>query len=282
MNEIDLSQLPAPDVVQPLNFESELARLQALVLESMPELEEVLALESEPATKMLQLIAYENVNMQSRINDSAKACMLAYALEADLDHMVANLGAERLPGEPDEDLRRRGQLAPEGTTAAGSYGSYRFYALSAHADVRDASIDSPAPGVVRATVLSRVGNGAASLELLKTVGDALNAQDVRPISDDVWVQSAQIVPFEVRAVLHVYPGPAAQPLLDAARQALADYIEKTRKLGYDVTRSGLFAALHQPGVQRVDLLSPAVDLVMSPAQAGDCTSQVIELGSVDV
>lgn len=282
MNEIDLSQLPPPNVLQLLDFEAELARLKGLVLQALPELEEVLAFESEPVTKVLQLIAYENVNMQSRINDSARACMLAYALNDDLVHMAANLGVSRLNDEPDEDLRRRAQLAPEGTTAAGSYGSYRFYALGAHPDVRDASIDSPAPGVVRATVLSRVGSGAAPLDLLNAVGGALNAQDVRPVSDDVQVQSAQIVPFEVRAVLHVYPGPAAKPLLDAARQALADYIEKTRKLGYDVTRSGLFAALHQPGVQRVDLLSPAADIVMASTQAGDCTAQVVELGGVDV
>lgn len=282
MNEIDLSQLPAPNVVQPLDFEAELQRLKDLVLAQLPDLAEVLALESEPITKVLELIAYEHVSMQSRINDAARACMLAYALGADLDHMAANLGVQRLPDEPDADLRRRAQLAVEGFTVAGSYGSYRFHALGAHADVRDASVDSPAPGEVRITVLSRNGDGAAPAALLDAVHAALSADDVRPLTDTVYVQSAHIVPYEVRATLHVYPGPAAQPLLDAANAALLAYIEQTQKLGYDVTRSGLFAALHQPGVQRVELHAPAADLVIAPTQAAYCTAQHVALGAVDV
>ena len=79
MSSIDLSQLPAPNVVQPLDFEAELARLQALVLAGLPELAEVLALESEPINKVLQIVAYENVNMQARINDAARACILFMA-----------------------------------------------------------------------------------------------------------------------------------------------------------------------------------------------------------
>lgn len=282
MNEIDLSQLPAPDVVLPLDFEAELLRLQALVLAQLPDLQEVLTLESEPINKVLQLIAYEHVNMQSRINDAARACMLAYAMAADLDHMAANLGVLRLPDEPDADLRRRTQLAIEGFTVAGSYGSYRFHALGAHADVRDASVDSPVPGHVRITVLSRTGDGTTAAPVLDAVHAALNAQDVRPLTDTVYVQSAQIVPYEVLATLHVYPGPAAQPLLNAAQAALDTYIENTQKLGYDITRSGIYAALHQPGVQRVDLQLPAVDLVMNPTQAAHCTAKHVALGGTDV
>ncbi len=282
MNEIDLSQLPAPNVVQPLDFEAELQRLKQLVLTHLPDLADVLELESEPVTKVLELMAYEHVSMQSRINDAAYACMTAYASGADLDHMVANVGVVRLPDEPDADLRRRAQLAIEGFTVAGSYGSYRFHALGAHADVQDASVDSPAPGDVRVTVLSRTGNGTAPAATLEAVGTALNADDVRPLTDTVYVQSAHIVPYEVWATLHVYPGPAAQPLLDAAAAALQAYIAQTQKLGYDVTRSGLFAALHQPGVQRVDLHAPAADLVIAPHQAAYCTSQRISLGVVDV
>lgn len=282
MNEIDLSQLPAPNVVQPLNFEAELLRLKNLVLAQLPDLADALALESEPVTKVLQLLAYEHVSMQSRVNDAARACMLAYALDEDLDHMTSNVGVRRLPDEPDVDLRRRAQLAIEGFTVAGSYGSYRFHALGAHADVRDAGVDSPVPGDVRVTVLSRMGDGTAPMALLNAVNAALSADDVRPLTDTVYVQSAQIVPYEVQATLHVYPGPAAQPLLDAANTALLAYIEQTQKLGYDVTRSGLFAALHQPGVQRVDLQLPTEDLVIAPTQSAYCTARRVGLGATDV
>lgn len=98
----------------------------------------MLALESEPINKVLQIVAYENVNMQARINDAARACMLAYAAGPDLDHLAALLAVQRLDGESDERLRRRAQMALEGTTVAGSAASYVFHALSSSVQVKDA------------------------------------------------------------------------------------------------------------------------------------------------
>lgn len=282
MREIDLSQLPAPDIVTPLDFEAVLAELKAQVLADLPELEGVIDLESEPVNKVLQVVAYQRVTMQARINDAARACMLAYANGADLDHLAALLDVQRLDGEDDARMRRRAQLALEGATVAGSTGSYQFHALGADARVKDAGIDSPAPGTVRVTVLSAEGDGTATTDLLAAVASALSADDVRPLTDTVAVQAATVVPFEVRATLNVYPGPAAEPLLQAARQALAAYLAEHQRLGHDITRSGLFACLHQPGVQNVLLHSPAADLAIAPTQAAYCTRTEVALGVANV
>ncbi|MGC3003563.1 baseplate assembly protein [Streptomyces sp. G35A] len=282
MREIDLSQLPAPDIVAPLDFEAVLAELKAQVLADLPELEGVIDLESEPVNKVLQVVAYQRVTMQARINDAARACMLAYANGADLDHLAALLDVQRLDGEDDARLRRRAQLALEGATVAGSTGSYQFHALGADARVKDAGIDSPAPGTVRVTVLSAEGDGTATTDLLAAVAAALSANDVRPLTDTVAVQAATVVPFEVRATLNVYPGPAAEPLLQAARQALAAYLAEHQRLGHDITRSGLFACLHQPGVQNVLLHSPAADLEIAPTQAAYCARTEVVLGVANV
>lgn len=282
MSEIDLSQLPAPHVVQPLDFEAVLAELKAQVLTDLPELQDVIDLESEPVNKVLQVVAYQRVTMQARINDAAKACMLAYATGADLDHLTALLAVQRLDGEADDRLRRRAQMALEGETVAGSAASYVFHALSASALVKDACIDSPAPGTVRVTLLSTAGDGAPDDALLAQVHAALSAQDVRPLSDTVQVTAATIVPFEVRAALNVYPGPAAGPLLLAAQEALAAYVTEHKRLGHDITLSGLYACLHQPGVQRVVLHSPTADVVIAPHEAAHCTAATITLGVVSV
>ncbi len=282
MREIDLSQLPAPDIVTPLDFEAVLAELKAQVLADLPELEGVIDLESEPVNKVLQVVAYQRVTMQARINDAARACMLAYANGADLDNLATLLDVHRLDGEDDARLRRRAQLALEGATVAGSTGSYQFHALGADARVKDAGIDSPAPGTVRVTVLSAEGDGTATTDLLAAVAAALSANDVRPLTDTVAVQAATVVPFEVRATLNVYPGPAAEPLLQAARQALAAYLAEHQRLGRDITRSGLFACLHQPGVQNVLLHSPAADLAIAPTQAAYCTRTEVALGVANV
>lgn len=282
MSSIDLSQLPAPNVVQPLDFEAELARLQALVLADLPELAGVIALESEPVNKVLQVVAYEHVNMQARINDAARACMLAYAEDADLDHWAANLDVQRLDGESDVRLRRRAQMALEGATVAGSAASYVFHALGSSVQVKDAGVDSPTPGIVRVTVLSTVGDGAPGQELIDSVQAHLSADDVRPLSDTVHVVPARIVPYQVQATLNVYPGPAASPLLLAAQAAVARYTAEHKQLGHDITLSGLYACLHQPGVQKVVLASPLADIVIAPGEAAHCISMHIGLGSTDV
>ena len=293
MNAIDLSLLPAPDVVQPLDFEATLAELKAQFIAYLPELADVIELESEPAHKLLQLFAYEKVNMQARINDSARACMLAYALGADLDNLCALLGMQRLQlsagdaganppiaptWEDDARLRTRAQMALEGATVAGSRGSYVFHALSASARVRDVAISSPAPGDVLVTVLSTDAQGVADAELLQTVHDYLSAEARRPLTDTVLLEPAELVEFQVHAVLHFYPGPSAANVVDAALAKLAEYLQGAR-LGYDITRSGLYAALHQSGVRQVELIAPTGDVIVGPRQAAQCTAvQVLEGG----
>ena len=79
---IDLSQLPAPDVVETLDFEAILAERKATLISLYPEDEQeaiarTLTLESEPLVKYLEENAYREVILRQRINDAAKAVMLA-------------------------------------------------------------------------------------------------------------------------------------------------------------------------------------------------------------
>jgi len=101
MATIDLSQLPAPDVVETLDYEILLAERKATLISLYPEEKQAavartLALESEPIVKLLQENAYREVILRQRINEAAKAVMVAYALDDDLDQLGANNGVERL------------------------------------------------------------------------------------------------------------------------------------------------------------------------------------------
>lgn len=273
---VDFSQLPAPNVVQPLDFEAELARLKAIVREELreaePDIDTILELESEPLVKVLQRIAYENMAMQARINDSAHACMLAYAQGEDLEVFAANNDVEKLPGETDAQLRRRAQMAFEGLTVAGSKGSYIFHALSADPRVQDAMPITPTGGTVRVVVLSTEGDGSAAQELLDIVATRLSADDVRPMSDTVEVVSAEVIPFEVIAQLRAYPGPTQASVLERALASLNAYLASCRKLGYDVPLSGLAAALHVQGVQQVVFDPSMDDVVVLSHQVAHCTA----------
>lgn len=280
---IDLSLLPAPQVVEPLDYEQILAEMLADLQARDPDFDALV--ESDPAHKVLQVAAYRELLIRQRVNDSARAVMLAYAEGSDLEHLAALYGISRLlvdPGNPeaippapptyesDAALRRRVRMAPEGWTSAGSVGAYRYHAISSDPKVLDVSVQSLSPGEVLVTVLSHEGSGAASPSLLQTVSSALSDETVRPLCDGVTVQGAQIVPYVIEAALTLYHGPDEEAVRLEAQAAAQVYAAETHRLGRDVTLSGLYAALHRPGVQKVRLISPPSGLDMAPHQASWC------------
>lgn len=282
---IDLSRLPAPAVVETIDYEDILAEMLA-DLQARDSTFNAL-LESDPAYKILEICAYREMLVRQRVNDAARGVMLAYATGTDLDQIAANYGVTRLlitPADPnavppvaavyeaDADLRMRVLLSLEGYTTAGSIGSYTFHALSADGDCKDVGVASLTPGHVTVAVLSRTGDGAAPQATLDAVTAALNAETVRPLCDTVAVESAQIVTYSILATLTVYPGTSQQKALAAATSAIAAYTEDMHRLGRDITRSGIFAALHQPGVHNVTLTTPAADIVVQWNQAPFCTA----------
>lgn len=137
------------------------------------------------------------------------------------------------------------------------------------------------PACVTITVLSREGNGEADAGLLAVVDAALNDEDVRPVADRVTVQSAAIVDYAVEAVLYLYPGPEAEPIRAAAEAKLAAFVSAQARLGRDIRKSALYAALHVEGVQRVELAQPAADVVLDKTQAAYCTGYGITVGGSD-
>lgn len=301
MATIDLSQLPAPDVVEALDFETILAERKATLVSLYPEKQQdavarTLALESEPLVKYLEENAYREVIWRQRVNDAAKGCTLAYASNNDLDVMAGNNNTERqivtpadnstIPPTPavmesDTDLRLRAQQAYEGLSVAGPVGAYEYHGRSADGKVADISVVSPSPACVTITVLSREDDGTASDELLTIVEKALNAEEVRPVGDRVTVQSAEIVPYQIDATLYFYPGPEAAPIRQAAEEKLKAYISAQQRLGRDIRQSAIYAALHVEGVQRVELAAPLADIVLSKYQASCCTEYRIADGSAD-
>lgn len=293
---VNLSQLPAPAVVETLDYELIMSQMLADLQARDPAFTALV--ESDPAYKVLEVAAFREMLMRQRVNDAAKAVMLAFASGSDLDQIGANFSVQRLvldEGDPaavppvpptyeaDDDFRARIQLSPEAYTTAGSEGSYVFHGLSADSEVKDIQAVSPTPGHVTVYVLSRSGTGTASAGILAAVTAALNAEKVRPMTDQVTVMSASIVNYTITAELVIYPGPDPLVVRDASIAAVTAYAEEQRRIGYDVTLSGLYAALHQPGVQRVNLTSPAANLTIASGQASYCTAITVTVaGATDV
>ncbi|WP_441253597.1 baseplate assembly protein [Bradyrhizobium sp. 613_E4_N2_2] len=293
---VNLSQLAPPVIVEQIDFEVIFAAMLADLVARYPSFSALV--ESDPAYAILEVAAYREVLLRQRVNEAALGCMLAYARGSDLDQLGANVNVERrviTPADPtttpptaavledDEEFRARIQLSFEGYTTAGSEGSYVYHALSADGDVLDASATSPSPGVVDVYVLSRTGNGEASSELVDIVDAALNADDVRPMTDNVTVQTATIEEYAITAELTLYPGPDANVVRQAAVDAVTAYAASVHRIGFDVTLAGIIGALVQVGVQNVALTSPAADIVIDDTQASFCTDITVTVaGSTDV
>ncbi|MBV6287493.1 baseplate assembly protein [Pseudomonas aegrilactucae] len=285
MSIVDLSALPAPQVLEDFDFEAvfqdDLAAFRLHMGDNWDAL-----LESDPVTKLLEVGAYRKMGNRARVNDAAKALLLAFAKGGDLDHLAANVRLKRLVVqaedlvavppvaqvlEEDDALRERVQLVYEGLTTAGPRNSYILHARNASGLVADASAESPAPAVVDVTVLSLDGNGVASAELLAEVAAHLNDDDVRPVADRLNVRSAEVIPYRIDAVLYLAgTGPENEATLAECQRRLQAWINPRRRLGVEVSRSAVDAQLHISGVGRVELLD-WTDIRPTKAQAAWCT-----------
>lgn len=298
---IDLSQLPAPLVIESLDFESLFTLRKEAFIALYPADQQdavrlTLSFESEPIVKLLQESTYRELLLRQRVNEGAQAVMVAHAMGGDLDHLGANNGIARLtitPANPDaippitavmesdDDFRVRIPQAFEGLSVAGPTGAYEYHARSADGRIADASAISPFPACVTVTVLSREGNGTAPQELLDKVFTALNDENVRPVADRLTVNTADIVEYQIDATLYFYPGPEAEPIRAASEAQLQNYISTQRRLGRDIRKSAIYAALHVEGVQRVELAAPVVDVVLDKTQAAHCTGYTLAVGGSD-
>ena len=150
---IDLSGLAPPNIIETLDYEQIVTALRDDLVERFPLIAGVIDLESEPARKLIEAFAYRELRLRARINDAARAVLLASSWGTNLDHLGALFATARTPGETDDRFRRRIQLAPEAFSVAGPEGAYQYHALTVAPWARDVSAISRRPGVVRVTVL---------------------------------------------------------------------------------------------------------------------------------
>lgn len=293
---IDLSQLPAPDIVDELDYETILVEKKARLVSLYPkeqqdEIAATLELESEPMVKLLQEGAYEKMLLLALMNEKARGILLAYAKGSTLEHIGALFDVDRLlisPGDPDQgidpvyedddSLRERIQLAPRGFSVAGPDDAYVFHARAADGRVKAATAYSPSPCVMIVTVLSREGDGTASQELIDIVRKALEKK--RPQADEVVVQSAKIVPYAIRATLRFFNGPDRAVALAEAKKKTLQFAESMHRPGSEVTKDGLYASMRVAGVQKVLLDTPAEGVPIAIDQAPYCTGIELTDGGV--
>ena len=304
MSTVDFSQLPEPNLIQELDYESIFNERKEKFIALYPATEQnqwrtILNRESDPVVKVLQENAYLELLYRNKCNADARSLLLAYAEGSDLDHLaLTEYGLIRLivtpadnsvvPPSPaiyesDERLRERCLLSFDGMNTAGSANAYRYFALSADGRVDGIKVrseqDSPYLLDVVITQVDSV-NGQASEELVSIVQAALDPDHVRPICDRPTVKSSLATNYQIEAVLYVGKNAEDALLLEAANIRLDKYIKNAQKNGESIYLSAIYAALHVDGIERVEIISPTADLVMDNYHHPYCTTKSITVGGV--
>ncbi len=298
---VDLSKLPAPDIVEALDYETILAARKARMKQLLAEAG-ILAdwnaeLESDTLVKLLEEGSYREMLLRQRVNDGCRAVMLARTSGTDLDNLAANFSTERLeiaPAQPeavppvaavmegDDSLKARTQLAFEALSTAGPEGAYIYHAKSADSRVADVKITSPTPGQVVVTVLSAEGDGTAGAGLLAAVAAAMpgtGTDGVRPFTDHVVVQAGTRIDYAVAASLELYDGPDTEVVRAAALDSISAFTAAHRLLGEPVTIDGLHKALRVEGVRRVTLTEPAGSVEVGETAFANCTGIAVSIAT---
>lgn len=266
---IDLSKLPAVEFVPQLSIEditaSEVARLSR---------EEGITLDGpeDPAYRIVRSFAYREKLLRHDSNEACRNLTLAFAKGHALDHIgITYHRTPRLTAELDEPYRQRIALAPEGLSVAGPENAYIFHAKSASEQVLDVSFSSPLPNEVLLTILSSQNDGVADPMLLNQVLARVNGKEVRAQGDQVTARAASILTYQVQGTLEMYPGPDSGAVLQAGLQALKEYNKSQHRLAGELFLDGIYRALRQPGVRKVNLNNWA-DIVATKYQAPLCTA----------
>ncbi|UZE30429.1 baseplate J/gp47 family protein [Pseudomonas asplenii] len=205
--------------------------------------------------------------------------------------------------ESDDDARLRYYLAPH-APAAGSRMQYRreVFTLGERpsvkventspgvvavtytfdpdgyaAQVKDGNGRRTAPGEVMVTVLARSGDGTPSAELLDRVRSHFSRPDVRPETDLVSVQGAEIKNYQIRVVARINGGPDSGLTQLAAVRQLQAYAEACHRLEGRVEPSWIDYTLHSAGAVQVEILEPRTPIVTTAFQAPYCTAVEVEV-----
>ncbi|KZM49450.1 baseplate J/gp47 family protein [Labrenzia sp. OB1] len=267
---IDLDALPDPEVLKPIDFDEWLARLTARFSEEAAEAGILwdADLASDPVVIQIQLTAFYAMLFVSYVNEAARNQILKFSTGADLNHLASFYGLTRLAGETDARLRQRIQLATIGGSVGGTAERFKSIAMGADLRVRDLGVWTEGRDpTVRIAVLSTDIGGDADATLLAAVKTALEAPDVRLVSDRFEVTSAvrQIVDLSLTVTL----APDAPASLS---QTLKDLIVAARDgedglLGLDLTKAWITKSAMIAGITNVRVEEPLADVPAGPNEA---------------
>ena len=244
-------------------------------------------LEFDPIKIVTENAAYFELLLRDRVNQAARAVMLAYAFGTNLDAIASRYpgGVPRGEGETDDNYRRRIWLSPNILGPHGTTESYAFYALSALEPnvVRDAAaFTTRGTGIVTIPVLLNKpyqlmlseqqilaeierqyktglidplrisfeidsGSPLPSNDQILEIYKYMIAHTRKGLTDELIIARPKVQQFRYDIRLKTFPGYDTPGVLTNVTTNLMKLIDQQRWLGYDHTIMAIDGALNNAG-----------------------------------
>lgn len=151
----------------------------------------------------------------------------------------------------------------ESFSTAGPINAYIYHAKSVSAAIADVAATSPEPGIVDIRILLQNGE-QPNQAMLEEIEAALNASDVRPLTDVVTVSMPEEDMFELDVSFFIGRNEQVSTSIieQDIKAAVEDYIRwQTGKMGKDINPSYLIQLMMATGVKRVEIRKPIFQVV---------------------
>lgn len=179
----------------------------------------------------------------------------------------------------DEEFYQLMRASMDAYSCAGARGSYEYFAQQVSTEIGDVIANSPTPGVVKLYVHMDDGTLATD-EIKAAVLAACNADTVRPLTDQVFVEDAEPVSYNIDFTYYIQTGSgkSAADVQAAVNAAVNGYVHwQDTKLGRDINPDELRERLYHTGIKRIELREPAFEKLRNDNRSVPQVGQVGEI-----
>lgn len=182
----------------------------------------------------------------------------------------------------DEEFYRLMRASMDAYSCAGARGGYEYFARQVSTEIGDVIANSPEPGAVKLYVLMNDGTLATD-EIKAAVLAACSADEVRPLTDQVFVEDAELVEYDISFTYYIQTGcgKSAAEIQEAVETAVREYVGwQAGKLGRDINPDELRERLYHTGIKRIELASPSFTRLLDGSRK--TVPQVAKLGDISI
>lgn len=158
----------------------------------------------------------------------------------------------------DEEYFELSRASMDSYSTAGPEGAYIYHVKKVSTQIADVVANSPVGGQVNVYVLMADGT-IAGTEIKNAVYSACNDKYVRPLTDYLVVDDAEIVSYDIEFTYYISRNTAlsAVEIEEAVEAAVDKYIAwQCEKFGRDINPDELRQYVKAAGVKRIELVSP--------------------------